>query len=286
MLPVMVAGAGIYVLLVGVDCKRFLLCQKPHMWTRFRPAIGVFATFLLLNSLATSEGLLRHQTANWEAKSSWSSLPSLRKSLAAPALPPKTNNAETSTRSGFNAHVTNTKNPVQNTSYSKEGIDLYWHIYRLARRHGVDPLLVRAIIRVESNFNPEAVSHRGAMGLMQIMRGTARSLGVRNLFDIRENLDGGIRYMRMLLQRNGWNLELALASYNAGPTTVRRYKGIPPYRETRRYVWKVIREYRNLKHTNKIFRETVLKDVFVVPTSGLENYSTRTPISGNPLIIY
>ena len=124
------------------------------------------------------------------------------------------------------------------------------------------------------------------MGLMQIMQGTAQSLGVHDPFDVRENLEGGIRYMRMLLQRNGWNLELALASYNAGPTTVRRDKGVPPYRETRRYLWKVIQGYQNLKHTNKIFQKTALKDIFFVPVSDMQDNSGRAEILKTALMIY
>ena len=286
MLPLIFAGAGVYLLLVGVDCVRHILCKKQFVWTFFRAALGTFTALLLLFSLATSQGLIGSQLANWDAKSSWASLPSPGKNQATPAYPPHADIEETSNRSDGIGRETDTKKPAQNTAYSEEGFDLYWQIHHFSQRYGVDPLLVRAIIRMESNFDPEAVSRRGAMGLMQIMRGTAQSLGVRDPFDVRENLEGGIRYMRMLLQRNGWNLELALASYNAGPTTLRRYKGIPPYRETRRYVWKVIREYRNLKHTNKIFQKTALKDVFFAPASDMEDNSGRAEILRNAPMIY
>jgi soluble lytic murein transglycosylase-like protein len=271
---------------VGVGCVRHILFKKPFVWTFFRSALGAFTALLLLFSLATSQGLIGSQLANWDAKNSWASLPPPGKNQATPAHLPNTDIEETSIRSGDIGRETDTKHPAQNAAYSKEEFDLYRQIHHFSQRYGVDPLLVRAIIRVESNFNPEAVSRRGAMGLMQIMRGTAQSLGVRDPFDVRENLEGGIRYMRMLLQRNGWNLELALASYNAGPTTVRRYKGIPPYRETRRYVWKVIRGYRNLKHANKIFRTTAMKGVFFVPATDMEGNSGRGEILKNALMIY
>jgi soluble lytic murein transglycosylase-like protein len=109
-----------------------------------------------------------------------------------------------------------------------------------AERYGVPEGLVSAVIRVESAFNPRAVSRKGARGLMQLMPETAWQLGVRNTFDPQQNIDGGVRHLRGLLERFPNNLPLALAAYNAGERAVAAYQGIPPYAETRDYVTRVL----------------------------------------------
>jgi len=114
-----------------------------------------------------------------------------------------------------------------------------------ARRQQLDPDLVRAVVQVESAFQPWAESHKGAMGLMQLMPETARVLSVQDPWDPNENLRGGTIYLRHLLDRFGGQLELALAGYNAGPENVEQYGGIPPFDETRSYVERVLRVYRN-----------------------------------------
>ena len=113
-------------------------------------------------------------------------------------------------------------------------------IREVAARHGVAADLVEAVIRVESAFNPRAVSNKGAQGLMQLMPRTASSLGVRNAFDPRENIDGGVRHLRYLLDRYPGNVPFALAAYNAGEKAVDHYRGIPPYAETQQYVQKIL----------------------------------------------
>lgn len=114
-------------------------------------------------------------------------------------------------------------------------------IQAAAERHGIAPDLLRAVVRAESNFDPRAVSAKGAMGLMQLMPDTARELGVSRPFDIQQNVDGGARYLRQMLDRFGGDLRLALAAYNAGPAAVERYEGEVPFTETRDYVRRVLR---------------------------------------------
>ncbi len=108
-----------------------------------------------------------------------------------------------------------------------------------ARQHGVDEAIVRAIIHAESAFNPNALSRVGAQGLMQLMPATARRFGVTNSFDATQNIGGGVKYLAWLLKRFNGNLTLAAAGYNAGEGAVDKYKGVPPYNETRRYVERV-----------------------------------------------
>jgi soluble lytic murein transglycosylase-like protein len=113
-----------------------------------------------------------------------------------------------------------------------------------ARRHGLDPALVLAVVSVESGFRPDAVSPKGAQGLMQLMPRTAASLGVADAFDAAANVEGGTRHLGSLVARYGGDLKKALAAYNAGAGAVDQYRGIPPYVETRTYVAKVLSRYR------------------------------------------
>lgn len=116
-------------------------------------------------------------------------------------------------------------------------------IIEASNRYGVPDRLVTAVIRAESGFNPRAVSPKGARGLMQLMPATASNLGVRNSFDPRDNIHGGVRHLRGLIDRFPGNLPLAIAAYNAGEKAVLTYGGIPPYSETQDYVAKVMRLY-------------------------------------------
>ena len=113
-----------------------------------------------------------------------------------------------------------------------------------ARSQNLDPALVHAVVNVESSYDPTARSSKGAMGLMQLMPATARSLQVDNPYDPEENLRGGTTYLRRLLDRFGGDLERALAGYHAGPAVVNRYRGLPPYPETHAYVARVLRLFR------------------------------------------
>jgi hypothetical protein len=113
-------------------------------------------------------------------------------------------------------------------------------INEIAERYGVDPALIHAVIDAESAFNPWAVSRKGAQGLMQLMPRTASALGVRDSFNPRENIEGGVRHLRYLLDRYPGNVSLALAAYNAGEGAVDYYGGVPPYAETQQYVQKIL----------------------------------------------
>jgi soluble lytic murein transglycosylase-like protein len=117
-------------------------------------------------------------------------------------------------------------------------------INSLAFRHRINAGLIHSIIKAESNYDPFAVSHKGACGLMQLMPDTARDLGVKNIYDPYENVQAGIKYFKKLLKDYEGNTKLALAAYNAGPEAVKKYGGIPPYPETQRYIKKVNDLYR------------------------------------------
>ena len=122
-------------------------------------------------------------------------------------------------------------------------LDIASLVGRSARRHNVDPKLIYAVIRQESNYDPFAVSHKGALGLMQLMPETARRFGVKDIFDPAENVEGGVKLLRHLLDRYDGDPIRALAAYNAGEAAVERYDGVPPYEETLDYVDRVNRSY-------------------------------------------
>jgi hypothetical protein len=118
--------------------------------------------------------------------------------------------------------------------------DFTTFIEQASQKYNIDEDLLRAVIKAESNFNPSATSPKGAMGLMQLMPGTARSLGVNDAYDPSQNIDGGARYLRQMLDTFGGDTKKALAAYNAGPTAVQTYDGVPPYKETKNYVSKIM----------------------------------------------
>ena len=116
-------------------------------------------------------------------------------------------------------------------------------IYEISEQQGVDPELVKAVAKTESNYYPYAVSNKGALGLMQLMPDTAKRFGVTNVFDAKQNIEGGVKYLKFLMGMFPNNLPHILAAYNAGENAVLKYKGIPPYRETQGYVRKISQAY-------------------------------------------
>ncbi|MBL8073046.1 MAG: lytic transglycosylase domain-containing protein [Nitrospira sp.] len=149
-------------------------------------------------------------------------------------------------------------------------------IKRFSRQHQLHPALIRAVIKAESNFDPRAVSRSGAIGLMQLMPQTALQLDVRDSYDPEDNIGGGTKYLRQLLDRFRGNLPLALAAYNAGEHVVDRYRTLPPIDETRQYVRKVLRYYRTF------LAHDLASTGHIIPSSGYAMTPTAPEVATPP----
>ncbi len=151
-------------------------------------------------------------------------------------------NADIINQSNYNSAIQQAASVQANTKTTSKS-QILNIVNQIAEKHGVDEKLVQALIKQESGFNPKAKSKAGAMGLMQLMPLTAKNLGVQDPYNIVQNVEGGVKYLKSMLNKYNGNVILALAAYNAGPGAVDKYDGVPPYKETQNYVKNILANY-------------------------------------------
>ena len=147
----------------------------------------------------------------------------------------------------LNENTKTAENNIEKTTFKNSRENIENLIEKYAAKNNLDPDFIKAVVKQESGFNPDAKSKCGAMGLMQLMPQTAKGLGVVDAFDPEQNIEGGVKYLKSMLNRFNNDPKLALAAYNAGPGTVQKYGDIPPYRETQNYVKNIMSSYEALK---------------------------------------
>jgi soluble lytic murein transglycosylase-like protein len=198
--------------------------------------VYVNESFPVVSSKRSEAPTRRNSLAFWSTtEHRWKPVPSANVRAARSAA------AEVNQYLGEQPGESTSQSLVRGKSFSPQDIDAA--IDQAASRHNVDPNLVRAVIKVESNFNPNAVSRKGAIGLMQLMPQTARQLNVANPFDPQQNVDAGVRHLKQLMENYGGDVKLTLAAYNAGQGAVARSGGVPHFAETRNYVKRITQLY-------------------------------------------
>lgn len=194
-----------------------------------------------VNSLTGQQAIVKNNQINLPPKDSVQSFDNVLKSTA---------------KSQFGMLLKNKAAEKVNASLYTQGIPSNINISRrpskteilgiineVSNKYDVDPKLIEALVKQESGFNPSAKSKAGALGLMQLMPSTAKGLGVTDPMDARQNIEGGVKYVKSMLDRFNGNIILALAAYNAGPNAVKKYDGVPPYKETQNYVRSILANY-------------------------------------------
>ena len=194
-----------------------------------------------VNSLTGQQAIVKNNQINLPPKDSVQSFDNVLKSTAKSQFGMLLKNKAAEK---VNASLYNPGIPANiNISKRPSKTEILGIINEVSNKYDVDPKLIEALVKQESGFNPNAKSKAGALGLMQLMPSTAKDLGVTDPMDVRQNIEGGVKYVKSMLDRFNGNIILALAAYNAGPNAVKKYDGVPPYKETQNYVRSILANY-------------------------------------------